>query len=287
MISHTLKTLPKQAAEVTVTISKDEIGKEYDLAFARLLADLSVEGFRKGKVPAEIGKKHIQSEAVYQRVIRDLLPRIYADIIEKEHLKPIVSPKVDLVKAKEGEDWEVKITVAQKPAVELKNFKEVVKQAKSETKKADIWVPGKDKEASKPETNSQELLNAVLGALLKEVKIEFADIVIEQEEERRLSKLVDDIQRLGLSVESYLKSKNLTMEELKSQLKREIEETYKIEFLLSEIADLEKIEVGQEELDKLFTNLKTDEEKKQARENAYFYASILRKQKTLDYLMSL
>jgi len=43
-----------------------------------------------------------------------LISRIYQEIVTKESLKPIISPKVDLVKAKEGEDWQIKITLAEK-----------------------------------------------------------------------------------------------------------------------------------------------------------------------------
>jgi len=47
------------------------------------------------------------------------------------------------------------------------------------------------------------------------------------------------------------------------------------------------INVEKEDLDKLFANIKDEKEKEQARQNAYFYASILRKQKTLDLLLNL
>ena len=75
--------------------------------------------------------------------------------------------------------------------------------------------------------------------------------------------------------------------ELSELIKKEIEDTYKLEFILSEIADKENIKVEKEDLDKLFTNIKEEKERKAAEANSYFYASILRKQKTLDFLISL
>jgi len=102
-----------------------------------------------------------------------------------------------------------------------------------------------------------------------------------------LTRLLDDIQKIGLTVDNYLKSKKLTMEQLKASYRKEIEDTYKLEFILSEIADRENISVEKEDLDKLFSNIKEEKERKAAEANSYFYASILRKQKTLDYLLSL
>ena len=77
------------------------------------------------------------------------------------------------------------------------------------------------------------------------------------------------------------------MERLKEQYTREITDMYKLEFILLDIADKEKIEVSDTDMNKLFTNLKDDKERESAKANAYFYASVLRKQKTLDFLISL
>ena len=77
------------------------------------------------------------------------------------------------------------------------------------------------------------------------------------------------------------------MDQLKEKFTKEIQDTYKIEFLLNEIADKEKIQVENADLEKLFENIKDEAEKKTAKQNAYLYAAILRKQKTLDYLINL
>jgi len=227
--------------------------------------------------------------AYVQQIHKNILYRlsVSANILSKENLKPIISPKVDLVKAKEGEDWQIKITLAEKPNIVLGDYKKVIKEAKAKTNKANIWVPGKDKEAKKPEEDKNKLLNEVLTALLKETKLEISDLVINEEINHRLSHLLDEIQKIGLTTENYLKSKNLTMDALKAQFKKETEDTYKLEFVLAEIADKENLKVEQEDLNKLFVNIKDEKERKVAEQNSYYYATILRKQKTLDYLISL
>jgi FKBP-type peptidyl-prolyl cis-trans isomerase (trigger factor) len=74
---------------------------------------------------------------------------------------------------------------------------------------------------------------------------------------------------------------------LKETYKKEIVDTYKLEFLLSELADKENITVTQKEIDTLFQSITDPKEKEAAKANSYFYASILRKQKTLDYLLGM
>ena len=287
MYSYKKNLLPKNTVELIVDIPKEEIKNAYQKAFLSLQKELTLPGFRKGSVPKELAEKNIKKEKVYEKLIADLIPRIYEEIIKKENLTPLSLPKIELLKAKEEEDWQIKITLAQKPTVDLKNLKPIIQKIKAEQKKEDIWVPGKTQEEKEnQEVKNQKLLNLILNALLKEIPCEISDLLIEEELNHRLTSLLDDIKKIGLTVDAYLKSKNLTVEQLKEQYRKEIEETYKLEFILLAIADKENITVERQDLEKIFVNL-SPEERKKAEENSYFYASILRKQKTLDFLINL
>lgn len=288
MIKHTLKKLPQNTFEILIDITWDEIEKEYKTAFDLILAEFSTEGFRKGKVPAAIAEKQISREKVYEQLIRTLLPRVYEEVIKSENLKPIVAPKVDLISAKEKETWQVKATVAEKPLVELGDYKKKLLSAKADIQKADIWVPGKEPEKKEDAAaQNDKILNSALSTLLKEVKCDISPLLIEAELNRKLTQLVDDVQKIGLTVDSYLQSKGLTMDKLKEQYNKEITDMYKLEFILLDIADKENIKVEQADLDKLFGALKDEKDKAAAQANSYFYASVLRKQKTLDFLIAL
>ena len=288
MTTHTLERLPKNTVVLNVTIPWSDIQSEYGSAFDVIHKEFVFEGFRKGKVPKEIAEKHISKVSVYQQLIRTILPTIYDDIVKKEDLKPIISPKIDLTEAKENEDWKIKITLAEKPLIDLGDYKTYVKEAKAETKKDEIWVPGKEPQKEEtPDQKYQKTLNAVLGALMEKAKVEISDVILEEEVTQRLSRLLDDIRTIGLTVEAYLKSKNQTLDDLRALVAKDVEETYKMEFILMDIADKEGIQIGQEDMDKLFGAITDEKDRKAAQENAYFYASVLRKQKTLDYLTSL
>ncbi|MFN4213090.1 MAG: trigger factor [Microgenomates group bacterium] len=290
MYSYKINKLPKKTVEVIVKIAAGDIKREEDIAFEKLLQNLEVAGFRKGKVPKDVAKKNISRQAIYEQIIKKLLPQLYEEIIKKENLKPIISPKIELIKAKEGEDWEIKFTIALKPDFILPDYKNLIKKLKNEQKKTDIWLPGKNQPSSSnddKEEGKQKLLNNILEKLLLETKIEIPDLLIEEELNRRLTNLLDDIRKIGLTVEGYLKSKNTTIEQLKQNISKEIEDTYKLEFILGEIADLENIQVDKEDLNKLFANITDNNQRQEAEKNSYFYAAILRKQKTFDFLLNL
>jgi len=281
--------LKKNTIEIVLKVPKEDIAKEYEVSFKKLMQELAVEGFRKGKVPKDIAVKHLNRDLVYDHLIRSYIPRVYSEIVQKEDLKPIISPRIDFAKAKENEDWELNFTTALAPTVNLGKYKEKIQAAKKELAKSDIWIPGKSKEPTpeEKEKRKQAEFQAGLQALLTEAKVEIADVILDEEVEKRLAKLVDDVQKVGLTMDAYLKSKNITKEQLSSQIRNEIEESYKIEFLLQEIADSENIKVEQADLDRIFATIKDEKEKESAKKNAYYYAAVLRKQKTLDYINSL
>ena len=289
--THSIKKLPKSTVEIELKIAKEEVAKAYEKAFATLSESLEVEGFRRGKAPKNIAEKHLNKEKVYNTLLQDLLGAVYEDVVKKEGLMPIINPRIDLQKAKEGEDWTITIGVAQKPAIVLGDYKKRLAEVKKSKKKDEIWVPGKSQGAAPTEqekaAQQQQLLNELLNELLEAVQIEISDLVMEEELNARLTRLVDDVQKIGMTTDSYLKSKNVTIEDLKAQYKKEIENTHKLEFALAEIADQEKIEVGDDEIKKLFAAVKTPKEQEQVQKNAYMYTVLLRKQKTLDFLLNL
>jgi FKBP-type peptidyl-prolyl cis-trans isomerase (trigger factor) len=74
---------------------------------------------------------------------------------------------------------------------------------------------------------------------------------------------------------------------MKEEMRKEVEELYKTEFILQEIADKENITVEKEELEKIFSGISDEKEKQAVAQNMYYYASLMRKQKTLDYINNL
>lgn len=289
MPTHTVKKQPKSTVEIIVKLTWTEIQTAYKTSFELLHAEFEMGGFRKGKVPHELAEKNIAKDSVYSHLIRELMPKIYEDIVKKEGLKPILSPKIELVKAKENEDWELKVTLAEKPVVKLKNYKKQVQEAKKTLKTDEIWVPGKEPQTpdKSADQKKEKALNVSLEAVLKECECELSPLLVEEELNRRLSQMVDDVQKIGLTMDKYLQTRNLTMETVKERLTREITDMYKLEFILQTIADEEKLEVKQEDLNALFSNIKEEKDRKAAEANAYFYESVLRKQKALDFIIGL
>ncbi|MCJ7740859.1 trigger factor family protein, partial [Candidatus Microgenomates bacterium] len=144
MITSTIKQLPKSTVEIEIKISWDEIKVTYEKIFDQVTKELELPGFRKGKAPKELAEKNVNKTKIFEEVIREIIPKAYANAIKEHNLQPIISPKIEVMKAKENEEWVVKATIALRPKVTLKSYKEKIKEAKKP--KAKIWTPGEPKE---------------------------------------------------------------------------------------------------------------------------------------------
>ena len=82
-----------------------------------------IKGFRPGKIPRSILKKHYGSEA-YQDAISDLLQKGYANAINDGNFKPISSPDINPL---EGDDENLKFSASFEvlPEINLKNLDKI------------------------------------------------------------------------------------------------------------------------------------------------------------------
>ena len=98
---------------------------------------------------------------------------------------------------------------------------------------------------------------------------------------------LDEIKKLGLTLDQYLSSTGKTAEMLRLEAEGKAANDLKLEFTLRKVADSEKITVSDADLENTIGKAKTSEEKQNLQANKYLLASILRQQKTLDFLRSL
>ncbi len=287
MFTYDTKNIDKTTTQYTITVPHDEITNRYDKHLKERAGEVKLEGFRKGKAPSKLSEKQVPKEKVYDDLIQQLMRDIYVEILKKYNLKPVVAPKVDLKKATEKEDWIIEFQIAERPQITLPDYKAILKDVKGNLKKSDIWTPGKTKDITDEDSRKKRdtMLNNIFNALLDKTDINISPLILEHEIDTRLTALLDDVQKIGLTMEGYLKSKNITKDDIKKQYEKEIIDVYKLEFLLQGIGDQEKITVDKAELDTFLGTAKNDQEKKQISDNMYFYSGVLRKQKVINFLL--
>lgn len=267
---------------LTMTIPWSKVADVKESVTTELLNEVEIAGFRKGKAPREVAQKKLDSGKIYEEVVQKLLPQAYSDAVKEHNLKPIVLPKIEMVEAKEGSDWVIRAHTAQKPTVTLGDYKKAIRQAKI-AKQTKIWTPGQEPKQDKQEKMT---LGELLDALLSVVTCQIPDILIENEVNRSLSDLIDQTKKLGLTVDQYLASTGRTAEGIRKEYVDQAKKTLTLEFALEAVADKESIFVSDDDVQTAIKSAKTDQERAQLSKERYYLASILRRQKTLDFLAS-
>lgn len=122
-----LKELEGNYVEFTVAVSEEQFTQALDKAFVKVSKDVSLPGFRKGKVPRPVFEKKYGVQSLYNEALDALIPDIYAETLQLHpEVKPVAYPKVDLeaFNPEEGKIV-VKIKVAVKPEVILGDYKKI------------------------------------------------------------------------------------------------------------------------------------------------------------------
>ncbi|HHW9407670.1 TPA: trigger factor [Staphylococcus aureus] len=115
---------------LTVTVPAEKVNKALDQAFKKVVKQINVPGFRKGKVPRPIFEQRFGVEALYQDAIDILLPDAYGEAIDETDIKPVAQPEVSVTQIEKGKDFIFESTVTVEPEVKLGDYKglEIEKQ---------------------------------------------------------------------------------------------------------------------------------------------------------------
>jgi trigger factor len=108
---------------LTVEVSAEKVTEGLDAAFQKVVKQVSVPGFRKGKMPRGMFEKRFGVESLYQDALDILLPDAYANAVEEAGIDPIDRPEIDIEQMEKGQVLIFKATVQVKPEVKLGEYK--------------------------------------------------------------------------------------------------------------------------------------------------------------------
>jgi len=104
-----------------VELPAERIEKEVENRLKSVGRTAKIKGFRPGKVPATVVRKHYGVQ-VRQEVLTDLMGQSYRDAVAQENLNPVARPKIEPVVSKDGKGFAFVATFEVLPEVRLKNL---------------------------------------------------------------------------------------------------------------------------------------------------------------------
>lgn len=232
--------------QMTFVIPWSEVEKAEKEATKKLSSTVTVPGFRVGKAPVETAASHIPRETLVQETVTSLLPAMISQAYKDHDITPIMYPKLELLHAHDGEDWEIRATTAQFPEIKMGDYKDKIKAAIATNS---IWTPEKGKSEEQKEMSPEEKEKIALRTILETVEVNLPKILVEEEADHRVANLLARLEKLGLSLESYLASQNKDVQTIRAEYAQAARESLKLELVLGKVAEEEKIVVDEKEVD--------------------------------------
>lgn len=122
-MSLTVENLEKNMAKLTIEVPAEKFTEALKEAYQKQKKNISVPGFRKGKVPQAYLEKMYGAELFYEDAANIIIPDAYADEVENSDLEIVSQPKIDVTQCEKGKSFIFTAEVALKPEVTLGEYK--------------------------------------------------------------------------------------------------------------------------------------------------------------------
>ena len=106
---------------LSVIVDKKTIQKKMDERLNELQKEVSLKGFRTGKVPTSVIKSQF-GKSIYGEVIDKILRETSSKAIQEKKIKIAGQPKIDLKTFGEGKDLNYELQIDSLPNITLKSF---------------------------------------------------------------------------------------------------------------------------------------------------------------------
>ena len=107
---------------LTVVVPEKDVNKRLKKAYRKLQSEVSIKGFRKGKVPQKILEKNY-GESVHNEVADELVQETYFDALEETNLEAVVHPDIREHNFDDAGTFTYVAEIDVKPEFELGDYK--------------------------------------------------------------------------------------------------------------------------------------------------------------------
>ncbi len=118
-----VEKLEKNMAKLTIEVGAEELEKAIEKAYQKQKKQISIPGFRKGKVPRQMVEKMYGKEVFYEDAANELIPDAYDKALSECEEDIVSSPKIEVTQIEAGKPFVFTATVALKPEVKLGKYK--------------------------------------------------------------------------------------------------------------------------------------------------------------------
>ncbi|MFE3030435.1 trigger factor [Streptomyces canus] len=117
-----VETLNPTRVRLSIEVPFEELKDSLDAAYKKINQQVTVKGFRKGKIPARVIDQRFGRGAVLEEAVNDALPKFYTDAVNEAEIDVLGQPEVDITELKDGETLNFTAEVDVRPAIEIPDY---------------------------------------------------------------------------------------------------------------------------------------------------------------------
>jgi len=117
-----LETLNPTRVKLTVEVPFEELKPSLDAAYRKIGGQVTIPGFRKGRVPPRVIDQRFGRDVVLEEAVNDALPRFYGQAVEENSVQVLGQPEVDVTDLADGEHLRFTVEVDVRPEFELPEY---------------------------------------------------------------------------------------------------------------------------------------------------------------------
>lgn len=100
----------------------EAVNERLDAAYRKYSKTLSLPGFRKGKIPLKVVKRHF-GQAIQGEVIQELVGEFYQDACESAGIHPVSQAEIEIIEFEEGQPMVFQASVDVRPEITVEAYK--------------------------------------------------------------------------------------------------------------------------------------------------------------------
>jgi len=123
MVTTTMEKLSPTRVKLAISVPPEELRPSITHAYGHIAEQVSIPGFRKGKVPPPIIDQRVGRGAVLEHAVNEGLDSFFRDAVEQNNLRPLGRPEADITAWPDAKDFsgdlEVTVEVDVRPEITL------------------------------------------------------------------------------------------------------------------------------------------------------------------------
>ena len=117
-----LETLNPTRVKLTVEVPFEELKPSLDAAYKKIGGQVTIPGFRKGRVPPRVIDQRFGRDVVLEEAVNDALPRFYGQAVEANSVQVLGQPEVDVTDLSDGQHLRFTVEVDVRPEFDLPEY---------------------------------------------------------------------------------------------------------------------------------------------------------------------